>query len=238
MKIIIEKFKSEFKILKSEIPLPEYILWWIIRVFMIYLAILSTTQDKGGHYSLQMISNCIMLYILPELHILPRKFFLARLHYRCQTVAALMVFLTCGIGMHFNFYGNFYWYDMVLHLLGGMLLVLIGHYVVVALKPSSEPEPGPYYSSVAGFGISLFGAIFWECYEFIFDWISAGNTQNYTGSPETFIVNYFPVATTEQYPLFDTMSDLFAGLFGAIIGAVILRIIAERKLKKITQSAI
>lgn len=229
------KIVSEIGILKKEIPLAEYIFWWVCRCFQLYLMIDSFNDDNQGHYRLQMIANFILLFILPELHILPRKIFLARLHYRCQTVAAVMVVLTCGLGMYFSFYGDHYWYDTVLHLFGGAVLVLIGSYVVDSLRPKKEACPGPFYSSVAGFGISCFGTLFWECFEFIFDWIAKGDTQNYLGYPEGWLARTFP-PLPEQYPVFDTMSDIIAGLLGAIFGAAVLRIIMQKKLSKSTKS--
>lgn len=196
---------------------------------MLYVVIASLQQENEGHYNLQMVANFAMMFILPELHILPRKkCFLARLNYRIQTVAVIMVVATCVCGLHFSFYGKIACFDSIIHFLAGVMLVYVGYYVAFAI---TQERMSPTMTSITGFGLSCFTALLWEVYEFVFDSITGGSTQGWNLTPEE---GYLQITVTEplRYPLMDTMTDLIFGLSGAVIGGILIRFSAKLKKTK------
>lgn len=229
----MKKFKKELVILLSEISIPEYIFWWICRGIMIYVVITTFIEESSGHFDLQMRANLILLFILPTLHILPRKYFsLARLSYRAQTIASFMVIATSFAGNYLDWYGDVWFYDTFIHFVGGVVCVPAGYYLMLAMSQNDEKH-SPLALTVAGFGLSCFTSLAWECYEFIFDSIADASTQGWAETPHALLLEKFP-ADPMRYPLFDTMTDALAGLLGAIIAGIIMRIVLEAKNKKNT----
>lgn len=226
-----EKIKNEFAILKSETKPIEYAFWWVCRIIMFTVLAEVFGKDNGGYYNLQIIVNTALLFVLPTLHLLPRKHcFLARLTYRAQTIASFMVIATCYAGVYKELYSETWYYDFFVHFLGGLLCVPAGIYLTDTMINKKEPF-SPLMRSVAGFGLSCFTTLGWECYEFIFDWITGEATQHWYETPFSPFIKWFPTDPM-RYPLFDTMTDLVAGLAGAIIGGIAARITYEHKKKK------
>lgn len=223
---LTNKFKREFYIFKEEISLPEYIFWWLCRGIMIYVVITTYIQESSGHFNLQMRANAIFLFILPVLHILPRKiFFLARLHHRVQTIVCLMVITTSFLGNYIDLYSVWENYDTFIHFIAGVVCVPVGYYLLLAFSKEGEIH-SPLAKTVAGFGLSCFASLVWECYEYIFDWIAGASTQGWGETPDTAFIEKYPTDPL-RYPLFDTMTDALAGLTGAVITGLIMRMVLE-----------
>lgn len=221
-----EKIKREVEIFKKQISIPEYIFWWICRGIMIYTVVTTYIQPSNGHFDLQMRANTIFLFILPVLHILPRKFtFLARLHHRTQTIVCFMVICTSYLGNYVNVYNMWEYYDTFIHFVAGVICVPVGCYLLDAFSMEDEKH-SPLAKTVAGFGLSCFASLFWECYEFIFDWIMGSTTQGWANIPPSALIERFPT-DSGRYPLFDTMTDEIAGFLGAFIAGLIARAIFE-----------
>lgn len=228
MKLLRDKIKREFLIFRKEISIPEYIFWWLCRGIMIYVVITTYIQESSGHFDLQMRANTIFLFILPELHLLPRKFtFLARLHHRVQTIVCFMVITTSFAGNYLDWYGGWDFYDTFIHFVAGVICVPVGYYLLLAFSREGEKH-SPLAKTVAGFGLSCFASLVWECYEYIFDWITGATTQAWSDTPDAAFIERFPTDPL-RYPLFDTMSDSLAGLIGAVITGLIMRLVLEMK---------
>ncbi len=231
MDVLKNKMLSEFKIFRKEIKTLEYIFWWLVRILMIIGAVDSLDEGDTGHLVLQMVSNAAMLFILPAIHILPRKyFFLARLSYHNQTAASIMMLLATYLGNWHGLYDVIPAYDFWVHLFSGVLCVFVGVDLAKALAPKSSENFDLTISCIVGFGLSCFAAVFWESYEFTFDCIMQAGTQAYECEPEELLKTFWN-AKEGQYPLFDTMTDLMAGFLGAVFGGFIFRGFAKIKLK-------
>lgn len=234
---IKQKLKYELSELKREIGLVEYAFWWLVRILMFIGSVDCMDSGDTGHLILQMWANTALLFVLPEFHILSRKWcFFARLSHHNQTVAAIMVLLTSYLGNYQGFYDNIDAFDFYVHFFSGVVCVFVGYDLAKALAPSSRDKFDTNISTIVGFGLSCFAAVFWEIYEFAFDAIMVSNTQGHTVTPEAILANIInPHA--EQFPLFDTMTDLIAGFLGAVVGGFLFRIIlmAGEKKKAKTQ---
>ena len=230
MKLRIQrKLRTELTALRREIPLPVYLFWWLCRLAMIAVTVqVLRGEETDGHFKLQMLANTGLLFVLPTLHLLPRRYFtFARLPFREQTIACLMAVTTCIIGNHLNVYGRWWWFDTFVHLLAGVLCVVVGVDLIHAAANGRE-RLSPLTASAVGFGLSCFTSLAWECYEFLFDWFANDCTQNWSGAPEGPLIERFPTDPL-RYPLYDTMSDLLAGLLGALLAAIALRLWMERR---------
>jgi len=226
---IKDKLLNEYRIFRREIKLPEYLFWWVVRILMIVAAVDSLDDGDSGHLVLQMVSNSIMLFILPAIHILPRKWcFFSRLSYHNQTAATVMMLLATYLGNWQGFYDIIHAYDFWVHLFSGILCVFVGYDLAKALAPKSKSCFDITVSTLVGFGLSCFAAVFWEAYEFTFDCIMQANTQGFAVTPEKLLTVIWS-ASAEQFPLFDTMTDLIAGLLGAVLGGAAFRIFLEIK---------
>lgn len=222
------KLKNEIITAKKEITTGEYIFWWICRAVMFSVLVSCIFEDRGGHYKLQMYANTALLFVLPELHLLPRKVFtLARLNYRAQTIASGMVMLTCVGGVYLDYYFTTWWFDLGVHFIGGAVCVPAGYYLMKAARRDGK-EMTPFDSSVAGFGISCFTSLAWEVYEFLFDWFAHDDTQHWSETPFSPFMKLFPT-DPGRYPLYDAMTDLTMGLLGAVAGGVIIRLFFEKR---------
>ncbi len=229
------KIKREFNEFRREISWFEYAFWWIVRIMM-FVGAIKVTIDNSEYLTMLMWSNLALLFVLPELHILPRKWcFFANLSHHNQTVAVFMVLITAYFGNYLRWYHEMDAYDFLVHFFSGIVCVFVGYDLARALAPKSRDKFDTNISTIIGFGISCFAAIFWEIYEFSFDIIMDENTQRYLDTPEPILISIFK-PYPEQYPLFDTMSDIIAGFVGAVIGGFLFRIILivaeKRKAKK------
>ena len=236
MAVFAEKIKGKIKFelseLKREIGLVEYAFWWLVRILMFVGAVDCLDSGDTGHLILQMWSNFGLLFVLPELHILSRRWcFFARLSHHNQTVAALMVLLTSYLGNYRDLYGNLQAYDFYVHFFSGIVCVFVGYDLAKALAPSSADKFDTNIKTITGFGLSCFAALFWEIYEFVFDAIMTSSTQAHHDTPEAILAAVIhPHA--DQFPLFDTMTDAIAGFLGAVVGGFIFRIILAAGEKK------
>lgn len=226
------KIKDEFVQFRKEIKLPEYVFWWIVRILMIIGSVDTLDSGDTGHLILQMVSNTIMLFLLPTFHIFSRKWcFFARLSYHNQTVATIMMLLATYLGNYQGFYDLIPAYDFWVHLFSGIVCVFVGYDLAKSLAPKSGHCFDITVSTIVGFGLSCFAAVFWEAYEFTFDCIMQSCTQGFGSDPEEILMLVW-LPSAEQQPLFDTMTDLIAGLLGAVIGGIIFRIILEAGKRK------
>jgi len=134
----------------------------------------------------------------------------------CASLIFIMFSTYCGSLL--EFYGRFTYYDLVIHFISGVLLVILAELAFNALynktvagidiKSESLKRCILYLFCVA---VSIAGAGLWEIYEFSIDQI-------------------FPNSHC-QGNLADTMTDMIAGTLGAGLGILIIHInyTAEKK---------
>lgn len=216
---------------REEMPAWEYALWWLVRVWLIIATIRDfTAHAEDGHYNLQMISNLLLTFALPLVSfVCGKKTFFGRLPLSANTVAVVMVFVTCVLGLHYRMYELYYWFDTAVHFIAGGVVVLLG---ISVMKALGQKNAAPVVYSACGFGLSCFASVFWEIYEFTFDNITGHDTQGWGCTPSPVLEKLLPDADPTRYALFDTMTDIVFGLAGAILGGIAVRLVLERKEKK------
>lgn len=231
MQKIKNKLKGEYKVFREEVTWAEYIIWWMVRLVIMAVLAKSALTGDPNDLLLRLSAKLACTFILPILHLLPRSIFLARLSYRVQTLASVMLFLTAVLGQYKSFYNNVEWYDAYLHAFGCFVCVFAGYKLTLALQGNKQPI-APVVAAMSGFGFSFFFAVVWEIFEFMSDTLTGGNAQNWAFTNSQGLLAFFPDLEPQRYALLDTMTDLMFGTVGSIIGGIVLFVYLCRKNKK------
>lgn len=160
------------------------------------------------------------------------SFFKKRFSYISSTyyyIAAFFAFLSLYLGSFNDFYELFGWWDVVLHFSSGILLGFLGIIVVdVGLIYYTHDNLRKFdfvVIIICGVLLSISFAVFWELYEFFYDYISDGNMQRslIVTNPETFDIKPYlrPSGRFVDPGLKDTMEDMILAVVGALIAAII-----------------
>jgi len=231
------KLKSEYKIFRDEVTWVEYALWWVARIMLICALVKATKGGWAASVLLQLRVEVAIMFMLPVLHLLPRKIFIARLSYRVQDIVLLLLLITAYYGQYRGFYSTVEWFDVYLHVSGMFLCVFVGYALTMALKHDNLPL-APVVAAMCGFGFSFFLAVSWEIFEFTCDSLWAGsNSQNWMCIDSAHLIALLPPMDPRRYALLDTMSDLIAGAIGSVFGGIVLfpyvYLMNKRKAKKL-----
>lgn len=221
LKKIKRKLSSEYRIFRKETTWFEYALWWLVRAAIVYALFETARAGRLDVLGLRLVSKLSVSFVVPLLHLLPRRVFFARLSYRVQTFAAIMIFLSSFLGQYKNFYGTVEWFDDGLHAFGCFVCVFAGYELLLAMKRDTYPL-SPLMGSFCGFGFSFFFAVGWEIFEFTSDIFIGGNAQNWMVVNSDGLLRLLPDLDPRQHPLLDTMMDLVFGSVGSLLGGVAL----------------
>jgi hypothetical protein len=220
--VVKRKLIGEYKTFREEVTWVEYALWWAGRFMLIYALVKEIKGGYGASAILQMKVEVALTFVLPLLHLLPRKIFITRLSYRVQDILVFMLFVTAYFGQYRGFYSNVEWYDVYLHVIGGFVFVYAGYELTMALKHDKLPL-APVVAAMCGFGLSFFFAVGWEIFEFFCDnYFVGSNSQNWANGNSNQLLALLPPIDPQRYALLDTMSDLIAGTIGSLLGGVAL----------------
>jgi len=131
-------------------------------------------------------------------------------------------------GNRFDLYHRFFMYDIILHFLSGILIVLTLYEVLFPQRMLKVTGLGYRLFIIALAGIA--GAAVWEICEFFLDIISGQDVQrNLLDEWEIFGCAW------QNSGLKDTMNDIINGTAGALVGCLILFI--ENKCRKVTDKS-
>jgi len=230
--MLIKKIKSEYDFLRKEISAVEYAFWWLVRI-LLFAALLSTIKAGNNDFLDKKIrSNFLLTFAFPAVHLLPRRFFPARLDYRVQSVISAMLLVTSFFGQYKGFYSTKEWFDLYLHFFGCFFCVYLGYELVRALLNKKEGIE-PSLATISGFGLSFFFAVAWEIFEFISDSIyPMSNAQNWSCYNSDRLIALLPPMDPARLALIDTRTDRAAGSLGSILGAIALYIYLKYKQRK------
>ncbi len=110
------------------------------------------------------------------------------------------IFIAHSFALYFSLYWRYWWFDNVLHFLGGLWLASVAiWFIYFAGKIKAEFIPA-LFILIAVVSFAVFGGVLWEFYEFSFDFFFAKNGQ----------------MGFAQLGLADTMSDLFFDMLGGL----------------------
>lgn len=113
------------------------------------------------------------------------------------------------LGTMFKFYGLISWWDILMHVVSGIIIGAIANSLLNALLGGKKINPMIRFLFVIS--VAVFGGVLWEVYEFTVDHILFLDTQQ--------------VIVTG---VSDTMSDLIADLIGAFFIAIYFSVFDRR----------
>ena len=232
--------KNEWQEMRKSVTVVEYVLWWQVRIMMLYaLAMTLKTYLATGEkldILIQIIANTFAAFSVTLFRVVfPKQIFLGRLPYSAQKYGMILVFFGSYIGHYLGYCGK-HGYDSFLHILSGFLCVFICYEAVVkALQKEEKPISG-FMASVVGFGMGCFVIILWEVFEFTYDYFVGTTLQNFLFNPPENYILYRLLgnpASLEQKAVFDTMIDMILALLASIPAAAILwAVVAHKKNKQ------
>lgn len=129
-----------------------------------------------------------------------------------EVIAVLFIYAAIFLGEAYGFYYRFWWWDLVLHTLSGVILGFAAFLVLYILHMQKKLLAKPYIIALLAFCFSLAIGALWEIGEF--------------GVDELFGLN------TQKSGLLDTMSDLIVDAGGALVAAWAGYLFLKRRSKK------
>jgi len=131
-----------------------------------------------------------------------------------QIVILFFVFASMYLGELKEYYFKFWWWDMMLHALSGIILGIIGFILVYLLNQEEEIDVvlSPIFVAIFSFAFSVSIGALWEIFEFSMDSMFGLNMQKPMGGL------FFK---TNQSALIDTMWDLIVDSLGALAASIV-----------------
>ena len=211
--------RQEAAAFRAQVPLPEYLLWWVLRGLMLWAfcrRLKSCGFDIGT--MLLLVNGCMTFFVPVVRFLFFGKLFFGRVSYRTQSMIDLLIFggsfLQHGVEL------NLYEFDKYLHLASGGLAVFIGAVLIRGTRRGAELSPA--VRALGGLGFSSVVAVVWEVFEFVTDCaIPGANNQNHFYEPEAdalfFRVFGYGAERAEKFGLLDTFFDLFFAALAALL---------------------
>ena len=202
-------FSFQFKRLKSEGSVIEFIFWAVSTALMIYTIY---------HGKQEAVAVPVFAMIFPH------SFFLGRLTARTQTYFDILIISGSFFCYGYSMYKYIAEYDKWQHFISGFLVVFLGAELLKTFFPKKKIEP--VFGLIGGTGLSFAIIVIWELFEFTADFFIAGSTNqgyNYGMDEKLLFIRLFGhgAGNVGQYPLFDTIFDMMAATVGIAAAAVL-----------------
>ncbi len=237
------RFTHLFAEIRAELPLSEYIFWWILRLILLAGGVWCIFKNPDRTFEL--FIAVALSFCIPVLHLLFANLWPGKFPVRMQTVGTIYLVLTSFCGTLLNFYYLFPWWDLVLHTFGGGILVYVGWCVMFALNAKHRQrygDPSPIVQASWGVGFSAFATLIWEILEFIFDSVTLGDSQHWRINSDPGFEIFKTVTDPAQmdlfhvdagrYALLDTMTDITCGIVGAAGGFIVVLLWLHRQQRR------
>lgn len=177
--------------------------------------------------------NFILTLVLLSIYVITKHIYSARFNY-IPTIyyygAMMFGFLAYVLGEVYNFYELFPWWDNVLHFSSGVLIgfvvIIIVDYYQTKFYVRKNLWQDAVFTIVIASAASISIAVFWEFFEYSFDFFFGGNMQDgfIWGSNLTMAEvqsHILPSGRFMDKALQDTLFDQFLATCGAVISATI-----------------
>ncbi|MBM3251099.1 MAG: hypothetical protein FJZ07_02600, partial [Candidatus Nealsonbacteria bacterium] len=130
-----------------------------------------------------------------------------------QLVIILFIYAGIFLGGVSEFYYRFWWWDSLLHAVGGIGLGFAGFLILYSLYQSGKLETSPFLIALFSFCFALAIGALWEIFEFVMDSFFGFNMQEARGLEKVY--GYFDT----RLGLLDTIWDLILDSFGALVAS-------------------
>ena len=225
-KTVRQYFRDELSSLRAEIPLWEYLTWWLVRALLVYGIVTIWPRDGFTYNVLQMFTNIAVSFTIPLIRILFfGKLYLGRISYHVQSIINIFVVAGTFFGHVVGFTWNVPSYDKFLHFLSGGIAVFIGYILIRGARNREGVSRGAYVAASSGFSCVVM--ILWEIFEFIADYsLPDCYNQDYTFNPPENLFFFRIFGRGAQNPgqnaVLDTDLDIILAVLGMLVCAAIL----------------
>jgi hypothetical protein len=138
---------------------------------------------------------------------------------RLVIVITLFIFAGSFLGQALSFFDRFFWWDMMLHTISGVILGLLAFALTSALNESKNATVAlnPFYVAMFSFTFAVAIGGLWEIGEYLFDWILGTTMQCWNDDPS----RYFTGHDYQGVAIIDTMEDMIVSTIGALVVSVV-----------------
>ena len=226
MKKLKNRFLREYHLLRKELPLAEYICWWLLRVAMLTTAIVFELTDEAEYQRNLILLNTLASFTVPILRFIsPERLFTSKISFRTQSYIDIFILSGSFLGHGLGFLGEVPEYDKLMHVAAGGIVVFIGAEIIKTFRGYGQFTAG--IKTFSGVGFSFIIIVAWELMEFFADWFITGSqNQGYNILPDEamLFVKIFgmPKNMPAQAPVYDTNADMFYAVIGCAVCAVLL----------------
>ena len=238
MKAVI---KAYFQRLKDNCSMRTYALWWVFRLAMIGLIILSLFDKKnaGETVTVEILMNFSCMFIWEICMAMPKRNVFRYIKPLLQTLLTVYIFIAVVAGYLLDFYYRVRLWDSFLHFMCAVFGVLFGYEITCALFKMEKRTASLTMTIIASVGFCVMCTTFWEIFEFGCDQVvgmmsgTPNDVQHWSyelavaeNSPK--VKTIFEPFDPGRWPIMDTMGDIVLNAFGAVLGAIIIRIYPYR----------
>ena len=210
------------RILKK-VGIPELILWWAVRIALIFAFIFRSTSVHEG-LTLSITASFCCTFLWEILQLFPEKTFFRKISSHLQTFIIIQLFFTEFMGGFLNYYYTIWWWDSAMHAVGGAMLMAIGYELLTAIEKNHDDSKVPIsIMIIASAGVAFICGSAWEIMEFCYDQISGCDSQHWDIArmvDDRCLIKYPPA----KYPLMDTMEDMICNTVGTAVYTIFLSI--------------
>ena len=216
-KYVVEKHK-----LDTQTNLADRMVWWCVRALMLNAFL--TMENRAE--AVLLLVNFFGTVAITLLHIFsPSDSFLGRIHYRIQTLLAVIVFWGSYGGNYIVLYGFIDKYDKKLHFLAGVISVLAAYYLAsefIGKKTKGQRVLTGVFAPAFSFMIIPVH----EMTEFVGDFLWGTVNQGYCWIPEADSTFYkifgLGAENIALNSVFDTMNDALFAATSTLVTAIAL----------------
>lgn len=132
---------------------------------------------------------------------------------RVTTIAFyVFMFLSAFLGNVLEFYRKFSEWDMLIHLLMGVLISVLSIYILNLTVYKKGSKHNLFFTYLFMIVFAVFVASLWEIWEFLGDILFDLGSQRY--------IDYNGTLLLGKSAIFDTMMDIIMGFVGSIVGVI------------------
>ncbi len=226
-KIIYEADK-----VRQQTNLADMLLWWCVRVLMVYAFI--TIENKAEGVLLLVVS--LGTVAITALHLVtPKDSMFCKINYRVQSLLCIIVFLGSYCGNYVGLYAYTGRFDTLLHFASGFISATAGYYIGLTLvKPLNKKENLALCLFALAFSMTVIPIH--EMVEFFGDYIWGTTNQGFMWDPlpeDVMLYKIFGhgVGNTELLKMYDTMYDMVLATTSAVMSFVYMFFSLEKKRK-------
>ena len=182
-------------------------IYLVFRVLLVLAGIVAVFKGDWKNLSLALVT--LFLTFLPDI---VRKEFKIGYPGEFEILILAFIYASMYLGEIHSFYIRFWWWDIMLHVLSGVIIGAIGFSLVYTLNQTSVAmNLSDVFVAIFSFSFALSIGALWEIYEFLMDSLFGLNMQ--------------------KSGLVDTMWDLIVDALGALVVSVLGYLYLEGEIK-------